>query len=173
MHRHIGIYPGTFDPVHEGHISFANKGAEIFHLEKVVFLPENTPRRKQNVANISKRQTLLLERLKSEPKLESVALDTDQFTVLETLPKLHQLLQGSKFTFLLGSDVVLHLPKWQDLPLLVADVSFLVAIREGDSTQDIKQVFNELEKSTSMTIRYTIIDSPKPTLRSSVIRNNQ
>lgn len=171
MHRHIGIYPGTFDPVHEGHISFANEGAKIFHLEKVVFLPEKSPRRKQGVSHIEKRHEQLSNNLLIHPKLEVSTLKTDRFTIFETLPELHQLFPGSKFTFFIGSDVALHLPSWQDLPLLLADTSFLIAIREGELASDIEPIFRELEESIGTPIRYTIIDSPKPTLRSSVIRN--
>jgi nicotinate-nucleotide adenylyltransferase len=172
MHRHVGIYPGTFDPVHEGHISFANKGSEIFHLEKVVFLPERNPRRKVGVADISKRQEQLQNSLAPHPKLDSITLSTDQFTIFNTLPELHRLFPGSKFTFFMGSDVALHLPKWEDLPLLLADTSFLVAVREGESIGQIEDIFREIEKSTSKAVRYTIIDSPNPSLRSSLLRNS-
>ena len=173
MHRHIGIYPGTFDPVHEGHIAFANEGVKLFHLEKVVFLPEKSPRKKQSVTDISTRHAELSSSLAAHPKLESLVLHTDQFTVLETLPELHRLFQGSKFTFFIGSDVALHLPHWKDLPLLLADTSFVVAIREGESEVQVQEVLKALEKSINMTVRYTIIDSPKPALRSSVIKKSQ
>jgi len=171
MHRHIGIYSGTFDPVHEGHIAFAKEAIDLFHLDKVVFLPEKKPRQKQKVSDISRRQESLNEVLLSEPKLESHILRTDQFTVLETLPELHQLFSGSRFTLLMGSDVALHLPTWKNLPLLLKDSPILVAMREGDSIPVIKQVFQDLEGSLGNPIRYTIIDSPKPSLRSSVLRS--
>jgi nicotinate-nucleotide adenylyltransferase len=167
MHRHIGIYPGTFDPVHEGHISFANEGAKIFHLEKVIFLPEKNPRRKQGVSDITKRHEQLTTNLAAHPKLEVSTLKADQFTILETLPELHQLFPGSKFTFFIGSDVALHLPNWQDLSLLLADASFLVAIREGESASQIEKVFQKIEGSLKTPVRYTIIPSPRPSLRSS------
>lgn len=171
MHRHIGIYPGTFDPVHEGHISFANEGARIFHLEKVVFLPEKHPRKKQGVTDIQTRHENLTKNLQAYPKLETFTLTTDQFTILETLPELHRLFPGSRFTFFVGSDVALHLPKWENLPLLLADTSFLVATREGESIQQIDELFKNLEKSIGLVIRYTIIDSPQPHLASSQLRN--
>ena len=170
MHRHIGIYPGTFDLVHDGHVAFAKEALSLLHLDQVVFLPEKKPRRKQDVSDISVRQELLAKAFLSEPKLESYTLESDQFTVFDTLPELHQLLPGSKFTFLMGSDVALHLPTWQDLHLLVADVAFLVAIRAGDSRTIVDDVFQKLEISFDAPIRYTIIDSPLPTHRSSALR---
>src|ERR1051326_1090401 len=119
MHRHIGIYPGTFDPIHDGHISFANEGATLFHLEKVIFLPEKNPRRKQGVTNIAERHAKLKTDIAKHKKLETLLLNTEQFTILETLPELHRLFPGSKFTFFMGSDVALHLSTWQNLPLLL------------------------------------------------------
>jgi nicotinate-nucleotide adenylyltransferase len=171
MHRHIGIYPGTFDPVHDGHVAFAKHALELFHFDQIVFLPEKTPRRKEGASDILVRQTILSDALLPIPKLESLVLESDQFTVHETLPKLHQMLPGSKFTFLMGSDVALHLPSWQDVPLLIADVSFLVAMREGDSRIIIDNTFKKIGESYQTPIRYTIIDSPRPSLRSSALRN--
>jgi nicotinate-nucleotide adenylyltransferase len=171
MHRHIGIYSGTFDPIHEGHMAFAKTAVDIFHLDKVVFLPEKKPRTKQHASDLSKRLLLLKQALASQSKLESHVLQTDQFTVINTLPELHQLFPGSRFTFLIGSDVALLLPTWQDLPLLVADVSFLIAVREGDSRGRIESELQLLEKSLGLPIRYTIIDSPKPHVRSSNLRS--
>jgi nicotinate-nucleotide adenylyltransferase len=170
MHRHIGIYSGTFDPVHPGHIAFAKEAIDLFHLDKVIFLPEKKPRQKQRASDISKRQMLLEEALLSEPKLESHVLRSNQFTILETLPELHQLLPGSKFTFLMGSDTALRLPTWGNLPLLLAGASFLVAMREGDNRTATEHIFQQLEKSFNVPVRYTTIDSPHPTLRSSDIR---
>lgn len=171
MHRHIGIYSGTFDPVHEGHVAFAKTVLNTFHLDKIAFLPEKKPRTKQSVSDISKRQLSLEQALATEPKLESYVLQSDQFTILDTLPELHQLLPGSKFTFLMGSDVAMHLPTWQNVHLLVKSTPIVVAMREGDSSLEVKQVFEKLEKSLGHPIRYTIIDSPRPSLRSSTLRN--
>jgi nicotinate-nucleotide adenylyltransferase len=172
MHRHIGIYSGTFDPIHQGHVAFAKEAINLFHLDKVIFLPEKTPRRKKGVSDISTREVALKKAISSEPKLESHIFQTNQFTTLKTLPELHQLLPGSTFTLLLGSDVALHLPKWQDLPMLIAGVSFVVAMREGDSRTAVERMFQQLEKSLKTPIRYTIIDSPHPDLSSSQLKKS-
>ena len=44
--KSVGIYSGTFDPVHTGHVAFALEAAQVANLQKVVFLPEETPREK-------------------------------------------------------------------------------------------------------------------------------
>ena len=171
MHRHIGIYPGTFDPVHEGHIAFAQAAKKIFHLDKVIFLPEDTPRRKQGVTSIEKRRTLLETKIEKDKSLEVLTLSSSPFSVRRTLPELHQKLPGSKFILLIGSDVALHLPDWQDIEQLLADASLLIALREGSTKEEIEEALAKLEEKSEIPVRYTLIDSPKPTLRSSSIRN--
>jgi cytidyltransferase-like protein len=47
--KHIGIYPGSFDPVHEGHFAFAKAALETGRLDTVIFLPEMKPRGKPQV----------------------------------------------------------------------------------------------------------------------------
>ena len=48
----IGIYAGTFDPVHAGHVAFALQSLEAAKLDRVYFLPERRPRGKRQVKNI-------------------------------------------------------------------------------------------------------------------------
>ncbi|HEU5121705.1 MAG TPA: adenylyltransferase/cytidyltransferase family protein, partial [Candidatus Saccharimonadales bacterium] len=57
--RRIGIYSGTFDPVHYGHIAFAASAIRACNLDEVVFLPEPQPRYKAGVTDIAHRLALL------------------------------------------------------------------------------------------------------------------
>lgn len=171
MKKHIGIYSGTFDPVHAGHITFALRAKRILQLDRVILIPEPVPRNKANVTNVTIRKQRLEVAINEHPGLEVFSLSTSQFTVKNTLPTLHEQLPGSSFTFLMGSDVALHLPTWDDVALLAADVSFVVALREGDTQVSTGQVFKRLETALKTPIRYTIIESPHPQLRSSAIRN--
>jgi nicotinate-nucleotide adenylyltransferase len=50
--KKIGIFAGTFDPIHEGHVAFAQAVLADLSLDKIYFLPERQPRRKTNVGKI-------------------------------------------------------------------------------------------------------------------------
>jgi nicotinate-nucleotide adenylyltransferase len=64
----IGIYSGTFDPVHSGHISFALQSLKAAKLDKVYFLPERRPRNKQQVEHFGHRVAMLKRAIKPYPE---------------------------------------------------------------------------------------------------------
>ena len=68
MVKRIGIFAGTFDPVHKGHISFALQAIEAAGLDEVVFLPEPRPRHKQSVTDQSHRIAMINLAIKAYPK---------------------------------------------------------------------------------------------------------
>jgi len=109
--KYIGIYSGSFDPIHEGHISFAKEAMKVCRLDTIVFMPERFPRGKPNVSPISERVTEL-EIALAETSFVVLNAHADQFTVDETLTELEVLYPDTVFTFLIGSDVALYLPNW-------------------------------------------------------------
>ena len=137
MKRHIGIYSGSFDPVHQGHIAFAKEAARVCELSSVVFMPERFPRGKPNVSPISERLTELEIALATTP-FEALNAHADQFTVDETLLELEALYPETTFTFLIGSDVALNLPNWENIEALVQHSDFAVGLRDGDSIEEVQ-----------------------------------
>ncbi|HZM63691.1 MAG TPA: nicotinate-nicotinamide nucleotide adenylyltransferase [Candidatus Saccharimonadales bacterium] len=132
MMGNIGIYAGTFDPIHKGHIEFALSAIEKANLDRVILLPERCPRRKLNVTPFADRIEMLKLAAQISPKLEVVALKQDQFTVTKTLPELQRRF-GHKIVLLVGSDEAKHLERWPDLKVLIAQVDLCVGLRAGDS----------------------------------------
>src|SRR5258706_12226030 len=102
MQKHIGIYSGTFDPVHPGHIAFAREALQTCKLDEVIFLPEQTPRGKEAVTDLSHRIALLERALADEPNMRILKLQSPQFTVADTLPEIHNLLGTTRLTRLIG-----------------------------------------------------------------------
>lgn len=137
MKRHIGIYSGSFDPVHKGHIAFAKEAARVCELSTVVFMPERFPRGKPNVSPISERLTELEITLAATP-FEVLNAHADQLTVDETLLELEALYPETIFTFLIGSDVALNLPNWENIEALVLRSDFAVGLRDGDSLEEVQ-----------------------------------
>ena len=172
MERRIGIYSGTFDPVHPGHIAFAAEAMRACDLDEVVFLPERTPRNKQNVTGMLHRVALLKKVTKTMQNMSVVTLASDQFTVEETLPELRNIYSGAQLTLLIGSDVARTFPyHWQGMDVLLAEVSLAVGIRTGDNPDEITVLMGELEREYDVPIRYTCITAPEADLTSSQIRN--
>src|SRR3989344_4473010 len=77
----VGIYPGAFDPVHEGHVAFAQLVIAQHGLDKVFFLPEPTPRYRQAVKAYEHRLAMIKLAIKKYDSLGVIQLDHNRFTV--------------------------------------------------------------------------------------------
>ncbi len=173
MTHHIGLYPGTFDPIHKGHTTFAQTTQKDCYLETVVFLPEANPRDKRNVTTIAKRAQYIKHKIAHLPGLTVSTLTSTQFSTRSTLPELQELFPDASFTLLLGSDVVRTLPyRWDDLPTLLSTVSFAVGMRVNDTEEEVVGVFNQLKEKYAIDITYSLIHTDHSHLASSHIRSS-
>lgn len=172
MHK-VGIYPGTFDPLHQGHIAFAHEAMKACGLSEIVFLPERLPRGKHNVSNLEERITLLRDGL-PDKDLRVAQLASDRFTVGDTLPELLDMFAGAELTLLIGSDVARTLTyRWDGLPDLLASVSLVIGIRGDDTPEEMAAIITALEKDYDMPIVCTIVQTEHAGLASSQIKLNQ
>jgi nicotinate-nucleotide adenylyltransferase len=161
----VGIYSGTFDPVHKGHVSFALEALVQAGLDSVVFLPEREPREKTRVTNFSHRVKMLRLASAEHIALDMVELPDSRFSVQATLPKL-QARFGSDLSLLIGSDVVRTFAfRWPGLTQLLEQVGLVVALRQEDDKREIETLLRQVEA------RFILIDSPANRAASSEVRS--
>ena len=161
--RHVGVYSGSFDPIHEGHIAFAKEAARVCNLETVIFMPERFPRGKPNATPISERLTEL-EIVLADTPFEVLDASADQFTVDETLTELEALYPEANFTFLVGSDVALNLPNWKNIDHLSRHHDFAIGMRANTQPSDVEHILSDTG------IRYTFVTTPYSHLSSSDLK---
>ncbi len=133
----VGIYSGIFDPVHHGHISFAQKALKDLGLKKVYFMVEPNPRRKESASDIRHRLNMMWLALRDQPGLELLHMDHQTFSVAETLPWLEEKFEDAKLHLLMGSDRFKKLHTWPGFEHLKSKVEFVVGQRAGDDTSNI------------------------------------
>lgn len=138
----IGIYAGTFDPVHNGHVTFALAAARVCGLKKVIFLPERVPRNKKNVTDFAHRVAMVKVAIKEYPNLGLKVLDGDQFSVKHTLPELQKLYAGSRLTLLVGSDNALNMNSdtWPGVEKVYKNTDIAIGMREGHEQSQLKDL---------------------------------
>ncbi len=172
MSSRIGVYSGTFDPIHRGHIAFSQAAIRACGLDEVVLLPERRPRNKHNVTDILHRIALIERATEAITSLRVLDLPSEQFTVKDTLPELRSLLGNTPMVFLVGSDVVRTFAyRWEGLELLFNDVSFAISVRADDDADEIAAIMAQLEKEYRTLIRYTCIHTSDADLASSQLRD--
>lgn len=142
----IGIFSGTFDPVHGGHIAFALDAIKAAALDKVYLLPEARPRRKQGVTHYAHRLAMLKLALKPYAKLDVMELPDKQFNVTRTLPRIKKKLPDSELHLLIGSDTLgfLNTGQWPDTELLLSQVKLIVGVRSSHDAEVSKRLLEEM-----------------------------
>jgi nicotinate-nucleotide adenylyltransferase len=163
----VGIYAGTFDPVHSGHIAFALQALQAADLDKIYFLPERRPRNKQQVEHFGHRVGMLERALKPHPQFEVLELVDVNFSVERTLPKLQKQFTGSQLVFLFGSDVVPGLADWPNAKRFLEGTELVIAIRSRDNRESLRKI---IESWPSRLKSVTIFDSYAPDISSRVVR---
>jgi nicotinate-nucleotide adenylyltransferase len=133
----IGIFGGTFDPVHYGHLIVAEQAREQAALDQMWFVPSARPPHKpdQTISPFDRRGEMLsLALAGQEDKFRVEAIERDRpgpsYTA-DTLDELSQRHPNTDWFLLLGADSVKDLPTWHD-PLRIIDrATILVAARRG------------------------------------------
>jgi nicotinate-nucleotide adenylyltransferase len=136
----IGIYAGTFNPVHAGHITFALQALMAAQLDKIYFLPERRPRDKQHVEHFGHRVAMLKRATRPHPQFAVLELVDVSFSVERTLPKLRKQFSGGQLVFLFGSDVAPNLQAWPKSEYLLKDSELVIGLRHDDNRGDLHKI---------------------------------
>lgn len=163
----IGIYAGTFNPVHAGHIAFALQSIVAANLDMVYFMPERRPRDKETVEHFGHRMAMLRRAIEPHTKLGLLDLVDVNFSVKRTLPQLKQEFPGSRLVFLVGSDVAPTMPHWPHINQLLKISELVVGVRAGHEMSLLKA---EIASWSVAPLTVTIFDSYAPSVSSRIIR---
>lgn len=107
--RRLGIFGGTFDPPHVGHVAVARDVADYLRLERLIWMPAGEPPHKpdQQVSPARLRLEMTRAAATGEPRFEVSELEIRRsgpsYTV-DTLRELHEVYPGSDLFLVLGSD---------------------------------------------------------------------
>ncbi|HUC87750.1 MAG TPA: nicotinate-nicotinamide nucleotide adenylyltransferase [Candidatus Binatia bacterium] len=169
----IGLFPGTFDPVHTGHMVFAIKALKEAKLDALYFLPERRPRSKPEVTHFGHRTAMLTRAIRPYTNLGVLELPDMYFDVKRTLPKLQKEFAGSELVFLLGSDTVLKMNQtnWpaEDLQTFLGQTSLVIGLRSNRKRRELNDALKNLPVQPKS---LQILELPTRHLSSSRIRNS-
>ncbi len=141
----IGIFGGTFNPIHRGHVKAALEVQEIFSLDKILLIPSYIPPHKgaPDVAPASHRLRMVELALTPYPLIVPSSIEIDakgkSYSIL-TLAKLKKQYPDSSMFFILGVDAFLEIDTWRDYEKLLDQCHFIVISRPGFDLEDAKDV---------------------------------
>lgn len=165
--QRIGIYAGTFDPVHAGHIAFALQAVNAAELDMVYFMPERRPRSKETVEHFGHRMAMLRRAIEPHNKLGLLDLVDVNFSVQRTLPRLVSEFPASQLVFLMGSDVVARVDGWPHVAQLFKSAELVVGVRAEDTITGVKKVIANWPVAPKA---ITLFGSFAPSVSSKIIR---
>jgi nicotinate-nucleotide adenylyltransferase len=160
----IGLFGGTFDPVHRGHIALAKAALDQYKLHRIHFVPANIPphKQKQPLLSFVHRFAMLVlataqdkafvPSLLEAPPEESnpVRIDRGKQTeakpnyTIDTVRRLKQSFKASDKLFLLiGMDAFAEIANWHESEALFRECEFVVASRPGYSLADVANALPE------------------------------
>jgi nicotinate-nucleotide adenylyltransferase len=137
--RKIGIYGGTFDPIHHGHLILAREAREMLGLEIVVFVPAPvSPFKDSPVASATVRLSMLQAAIEGEM---GFAVDDCELQrpppsyAIDTIEEIRRREVDSEIYCLIGEDNVPTLTKWHRFAELEKVVRFVVLDRTSTGTK--------------------------------------
>lgn len=132
----IGLYGGSFDPIHNGHLILARDALERLGLDRVVFLPARISPHKLNrpPATAEARCQMLAAAVKGEPFFEmddcEISREGPSFTV-DTVALYRERFPDAKIYYFIGDDNLPELESWKEIVKLRSLVQFVVLSRVG------------------------------------------
>jgi len=140
--KRTGLFFGSFNPIHIGHLIIANYMATQTDLEEVwlVVSPQNPLKPKSSLANDYDRLYLARIAVEDNPLLRvsqvEFNLPKPSFTI-DTLIYLREKYPDREFALIMGGDNLRTLPKWKNYEILLRDYSIRVYRRTGAATGDL------------------------------------
>jgi nicotinate-nucleotide adenylyltransferase len=131
----IGVFAGTFDPIHNGHLAFAEAAIKSHGLDKVIFIIERQPRGKSQVTPYKLRHEMLGRAIASNANFDIVEAPENQLTLAGTLPYLQKLFKNAHIHFLMGQDVASSAKNWPNAKHLLSQITIIEAKRSGDGAK--------------------------------------
>jgi nicotinate-nucleotide adenylyltransferase len=134
--RRLGVFGGTFDPPHVGHLALAEWALEQLELDRVLFVPAGTPPHKQAGRRSSAAQRVAMTRaaVRGNEAFTVSTIETKRrgpsYTV-DTLAELAAANPGAELWLLMGADMYATLRTWHEPEGIARHARIAVALRPG------------------------------------------
>lgn len=163
--KKIGLFFGSFNPIHTGHLIIANYMANYTDLDEVWFVvsPQNPFKEKKNLCNMYDRLEMVNLAIDGEDRLKAsdieFLLPKPSYTI-DTLIHLKERFPKNSFVLIMGEDNLVNFHKWKNADIILRDYKIMVYPRPGYQG-------GALVEHPSV----TITDTPVMELSSTFLRN--
>lgn len=172
----IGLFGGTFDPIHNGHLHIARAFADEIGLDTVVFLPAGDPYHKDAAAASAADRLAMIEAATAEDARFAVS-DCDIVRhgatyTFDTVQIFRQQFPAAQLWWLMGSDSLMKLHTWKKWQMLVRQTHIAVALRQGGSLKYAPHRLHAWLGNALQDGSVRILSAPMHNVSSTEIRRN-
>ena len=168
----IGIFGGSFNPIHSGHINMAKNFADALQLDSVVFVPASVPPHK-NAANLAAPEhRLAMCRLacQSDPRFSVSSIELDRLGKSYTVDTVSQLAsENDELYLLMGSDMFLSFETWKNYRKIAGFCTVCGCARDK---KDHDAIAAYAKKLKAKKIKTRVVEMKILPVSSTYIRNN-
>lgn len=171
----IGVFGGTFNPIHNGHIQMIEACRNFAGLDKVIVIPSYTPPHKQCDMLADENQRLEMCKIACR-NLEFAEISDIEIKrggtsyTFETLQSLKQIYPDDELCFIMGADMFLSLENWKN-PERIFELATIIAVpRNSDDKYDLLKHYTDVLKK--MGANAEILNDSVLTVSSTFIRDN-
>lgn len=139
----IGLFFGSYNPIHIGHLIIANYMANYTDLDEVWFVvsPQNPFKEKKNLGNMYDRLEMVNLAVEGTEKLRAsdieFSLPKPSYTI-DTLTHLKEKYSTKEFSLIMGEDNLANFPKWKNADIILRDYRIIVYPRPGYDGGELK-----------------------------------
>src|SRR5262245_15277186 len=161
----IGVFGGTFDPVHQAHLIIAEQCREQANLDQVRFVPSARPPHKseQEISAFDRRADMIQLAIAGHPAFRIDELEKDRagpsYTA-DTLAELHRTHPDAELYLMLGADCLPDLPSWHDPVRIVKQATLLVIARPGWAMWPTEQLREALKLAADVELKMQVVSVP-------------
>lgn len=171
----LGVFGGSFNPVHLGHLILAEQCREQTGLDRVLFVPAARPphKRDQEMAPFERRAEMLALALAGNAAFAVSDIEKDRpgpsYTA-DTLSDLQERHADAELLLVMGGDMVVDFPSWHQPQRIAELATLLIAGRPGWQLPDVAEMERELGLAEGKHIRFVKVESPLIGISSTEIR---
>jgi len=154
--RRVGLFGGTFNPIHLGHLRGAEEIRETFDLREIIFIPAAIPPHKtlENVADSYSRLEMARQAAATNPLFSVSDAELERPGKSYSVDTVRSFLAGgpdSDFFFILGRDAFAEIETWMEYQELFSLCNFVVMVRSGFENTPLS---SRIPKSLAPVFRY-------------------
>ncbi len=177
MADQIGLYGGTFNPIHNGHLIVARAIAEQLGLHRLIFLPSASPPHKPNerLLDPEHRAEMIRLAIADEPRFESSDFDLTRSGpsyTFSTVTHFRKVLgPEAELHWIIGADSLAELTIWYRVSALVDACRIVTAARAGWEEIDWDELGDLLDEAQIGRLKAGVLDTPVIEVSSTDIRD--